>query len=86
MKVKMCDNNLLCFFLGVLLLIVLWYVIYGRKKIESFNGITDPLQDLSNTSNYNMGPIDYPNVDPVIDSPGYMTDSGAGGDTFQRVI
>ncbi len=39
MKGKSCETNMntvLCVFLGILLLIVLWYVVFGKKTVESF--------------------------------------------------
>jgi len=39
MKGKTCESNLntvLCVFLGLLLLIVLWYVVFGKRTIESY--------------------------------------------------
>lgn len=58
MKSKDCDNTLLYVFLGILLLIVLWYVLYGRNTLEKFalftadiNGDNDP--DAVGRVNYN---------------------------------
>lgn len=48
MKGKVCDSNIntvLCVFLAILLLIVLWYVVFGKKNIESFAVAVDADDD-----------------------------------------
>lgn len=48
MKGKVCDSNMntvLCVFLAILLLIVLWYVVFGKKNIESFTVAVDADDD-----------------------------------------
>jgi len=79
MKGKMCDNKLLCLFLVILLLIVLWYVIYGRKRVESFSSFGDPVKNANNASDFEpvktiSNTTIYNRPTPVTDSPGPVND------------
>ena len=85
MKGKSCDSNIntvLCIFLGILLLIVLWYVVFGKKNIESFSIVSDEeanvaIFDVNNDGNADAAAFD---VDDDGDADAAVFDIDDDGD------